>query len=315
MSQFVLPALAQLLHLALVLVAAPLLVLVLESAHARLAGHRLPGPAFRLREQTALLRRPSVVADGVSIVFRHAPLARLAVLLAAVVLIPGFTTATILSPVTDLLLIAGLFALARAIEICAALDAGTGRAAHAALLLQRRAFWLAPALVLAIFTLAVIADASTRLDVVIASVHEIPPVQLPALALALIALSIAALADTDRAPFAGRPDPLGSTAWQDAYSGRDLALINLGSALRLLAWLDLLAALWPLPSAPVHSPVDWPLAILTWAAKLVVLAIALLVLEAGRARLRPGREGEPLGAAVLLGVLALVSLLALAGRA
>ena len=164
-------------------------------------------------------------------------------------------------------------------------------------------------MLLVLFALAAMTG-STNLDAVSAALREVPAGMGPVLILLGLAMAVMTLADHGRRPFAA-PD-----AWQRDYSGRDLALIEIGDALRLLVWLNLIASLilpWGLVTA--QAILDWPVGVLAWAAKIGTLAMGLALLSAGRAVLRPDRTRELLAGALLLGLLALVVLFAMTGGA
>lgn len=314
------PILAQLLHAVLVLLVAPMLLACLDWGRARLAGYRPPSVTLQVLATLAPLRQRPVLADGVSAVFRHAPVARLAVLLGAAVLVPGFATGMALTPVADLLAVAGLLALARGIEICAALDAGGAQAGQSAALLLRRGMWLEAGLVLAAFALAALGEAtaagSTGLDTIVAAARDAPAALRAGALPVVLALAALALAEIGGATLAGGGPVFGPDAWQGACGGRDLAVLRLGSALRALVWLDLLGALL-LPAAlvPAAAPLDWPLGIVLWVARLALLAVVLLAVTVPRAGTWPDRVLDLPAASLPLALLGLVMLLALAGRA
>ena len=314
------PALAQILHMALVLLAAPVLLGGLDWARGRLAGFHPPGPLAQVAATLALLRRQPVLTDGVSAVFRHAPLARLAMLLCAALLVPGFAHGMALAPAGDLLAVAGLLALARGVEICAALDAGDAQSGHAAALLLRRGLWLEPGLVLAGFALAALGEAtvagSTNLDAILAAARDAPAAMRAVVMLIALAMAALALTEVAGAIQSERATAFAPDAWQAAYGGRDLALLRLGTALRVLVWFSLVGALLlPATLVPAGSPLDWPLGVLGWVARLALVAVLLLAVTVVRSGIRPARARDLPAAALPLALLALVMLLALAGRA
>ena len=303
------PILAEILHLALLLAALPVLTGFLGWADARLAGRQGPGFIAPWRALRRLLRKQPVLAEEASPLFCHVPLARCAVLLAAAILVPSFARFMVLAPVADVLAIGGLLALARVSEILAAIDSGSGPGGAAAAHAIGRMALLEPAMLLVLFALAAMTG-STNLDAVSAALREVPAGMGPVLILLGLAMAVMTLADHGRRPFAA-PD-----AWQRDYSGRDLALIEIGDALRLLVWLNLIASLilpWGLVTA--QAILDWPVGVLAWAAKIGTLAMGLALLAAGRAMLRPDRTRELLAGALLLGLLALVVLFAMTGGA
>ena len=99
--------------------------------------------------------------------------------------------------------------------------------------------------------------------------------------------------------------------------GRDLTLIEAASALRLLVWFNLIGALF-LPIGMARSDagtVTWAAALITWLARTLLFAASLALLDAGLGRIGLVRAARVLGVAVLLGLLAVVFLLADMGTA
>ena len=98
-----LSGLAQLLHMALVLAAAPLLAGVLAWLEARMQGRAGPSPLQPWRDMRRALGQMPVVGEGASWMMRAAPGLRVAVLVVAAFLVPGFTLHMALAPAADLL--------------------------------------------------------------------------------------------------------------------------------------------------------------------------------------------------------------------
>lgn len=304
---------AQLLHAALMLAAAPLLVGVLRWFEARLAGRTGPPLLQPWRDLGRLVGKQSVLAENSSALFRTAPAVAFAALVAAAMLVPSFTPGMIGAPAADLLVIAGLMALSRSVLALAALDTGAafgGIGASRGMLVSVCA---EPALLLVFFTLALLAG-STNLDAVAAVLGEAGGAR-AALALALPALIAVALAESGRVLAGDRM--LGELAMVDAamaleYSGRHLALIKAAAALKLLVWLSLIAVVFaPFGVAPAGvSPAFWLPGLAAWAVKLCVLVAALALFETVLSRMRLFRVPAFLGIALLLALLAAVLVLA-----
>jgi formate hydrogenlyase subunit 4 len=300
--------LAQLLHVLLMLGAAVLLPGLLRTARARLEGRPGPDPWQPARDWVRLLRKQPVMAGNASAVSAVAPYLGFAAVLAAALLVPGFIHGMALTPLADLVLLAGLLMLARASAALAALDAGTadgGRAAARAV--AREGFGL-PALLLATMGFAIMAG-TTNPDQIGILLQEAVPSPRLALALLLPALLTVALASGGRFS-AGAAVP--------EASARHLALWEMQEALRLVVWIALLAGLFlPFGTAAgaAAGPAGWLLALVLWCAKLAGLTLLLAAAEANLARLRDRRLPEVLGAAALLALLGVAWLFLSAGVA
>jgi formate hydrogenlyase subunit 4 len=305
--------LALLVHLGLAVLAAPLLTGLIRAAKARLVGRQGPSVLQPWRDLARLLRKQPVVAEGTSWLFRAAPALSLAAILAALALVPSFAIGMATARLSDLLVIAGLLALSRAVTVLAAMDTGTAFGGIGASREVAFSVFAEPALFLVFFTLALLAG-TTNLDAIVHLVASGTLGLRVSLALAFAGLAAVAVAETGRIPVDNPATHLELTMVHEAmvleYSGRHLALIELGAALKLLLWLSLLAVLFaPMGLAEAaQSTILWLPAMLAWAVKIVVLGLALAAFETTRAKMRVFRVPEFLGVALLLGLLAAIFL-------
>lgn len=313
-----LPAmLAQLLHLVLMLAAAVLLPGLLGWARARFQGRHGPNPLQPVRDCLALLRKRPVLAENASAISSAAPYAGLSAMLAAVLLVPGFAHGMALSPLSDLVVLAGLLAMARLARALAAMDAGTAQGGLAAAGGMGRAGLTVPPLLLSAMGFAILTG-TTNADGIALTLREASPAFRVPLGLMALALLGVALAESGRLP-AGQPSALGDDdeAGVSEASGRHLALWRMQAALGLVFWLALLTGLFmPFGMAGAGAgALGWVMALLLWPLKLLVLVLALAVAEARLARLRAARLAELLTAALLLALLGVVWLFLSAGVA
>src|SRR5438094_3178223 len=141
------------------LVLAPLLMGLINRTKAFVAGRRGPPLVQPYRDIAKYLRRGAVYGDATSWVFRLGPVVNLAVLFAALLIVPWGAIRSPLSFSGDLIVVAGLLALGRFAIVLAALDTGSSfegmgasREVHFAALAE-------PALLLALAVLARITGA------------------------------------------------------------------------------------------------------------------------------------------------------------
>jgi len=227
--------------------------------------------------------------------------------------VPSFALGMTTAPVSDLLLIAGLLTLSRCTLALAGMDIGTAFGGIGASRAMTFAVFAEPALLLVIFTLALLAG-TTNLDVIATLLREGTLGLRVSLGLAMVAIIFIAIAENGRIPVDNPATHLELTMVHEAmvleYSGRHLALIEWAAALRLLLWLTLICTIFvPFGAAQATGwPVWWLTGLLAWAAKLAVLAAALAVFETSIAKMRVFRVPEFLGIALLLGLLAAVFL-------
>jgi formate hydrogenlyase subunit 4 len=296
-------------QMAIVLVLAPLLIGFIWKIKARLLRRRGPPLVQVYRDLLRLLRKEVVLADNASWLFRVIPYLVFAITWVAAALVPTFALGLTFSWSADLIAIVGLLGTARFFLALAGLDIGTsfgGIGSSREVLIASLA---EPALIVVVFTLALIAG-STQLSTV-AGIMETPQVGLRvSLALALFALIIVAIAENGRIPVDNPATHLELTMVHEAmvleYSGRHLALIEAASALKLLLYISLIACVfvpWGL-AAPIAAPTALAVGLGTYVGKLACGGALLAVFETSIAKMRVFRVPVFLGAALMLGLLA-----------
>jgi formate hydrogenlyase subunit 4 len=296
---------AQLLHIALVLAAAPVLTGIVRWARARLVGRTGPAIVQPWRDLARLLRKQPVMAESASDASAVAPLVAAAAVTTTAALVPSFTLGMTLAQFADLLTIAGLLILARASIALAGMDAGSAAGGIGASRTMAAACLSEPALVLAIFSLGLLAG-SANLDVIAAMQQDSGVDWHTGAGLALAATALVAVVD-------GVDGPMAATApIALEFSGRDMAAIDAAEALRLLVWLNLIVAMFlPFGIAPAGAGLaELGLGLLCWVAKLLVLAGAVALLQVMTCCVGPRHVPRVLGAAILLGLFAVVFLFA-----
>lgn len=312
--------LTQVLHAILMLAAAPLVLGLTRLLKARLMGRRGPPLLQPWRDTLKLLRKRPVLAENASVVTRAAPYLALAATLLAGLLVPGFAQGMLLAPMADLLLIAGLLALARAALVLAGHDAGTAFGGLGAAREMTFAAFAEPALLVSVLVLALLAG-SANLDAIGALFREGGQGLRVSLLFVALALMAVALAENARVPVDNPATHLELTMVHEAMileaSGRHLALWEAQAALKLTVWLALLAAVFlPFGTAPAGSgPIAWVIGAVLWGVKLALLAAVLAVFESAIAKMRVFRVPEFLGAALLLALLAAALLFVSTGLA
>jgi formate hydrogenlyase subunit 4 len=166
-----------------------------------------------------------------------------------------------------------------------------------------------PTVLLAVYALSVPVGSTALRDIVVGRLADPARVIAPAGVLAVVALTIAVVAETARIPVDNPATHLELTMVHEAMvlesSGRDLAAVELGSWLRLSVLLALVANLvLPWGIAQQASP----MAVLVGAAavlvKASVLAVALATAEVFMAKLRLFRVPELLTGSFVLAFLA-----------
>lgn len=312
--------LAQLLHAALMLAAAPIVLGVVRLLRARLAGRRGPSVLQPWRDLLRLARKQPVLADHATGVGAHGPMLALTCTLAACLLVPSFTLGMATAPMADLLVIAGLFVLGRCTVALAAMDVGTPFGGMGASRVMTYGAFSEPALLMVILTLSLLAG-TTNLDVIAGLLRDGGAGPRIALGFALAAMLAVALTESGRLPVdddAGRLElAMVPGAMRLEFSGRQLAFLQAEGSLRLLVWMTLIATVFaPFGIAGFGSyPLAWLLGLVLWAAKIAILAAALAMMEFCATRMRLLGVPALLSVAALLGVLAAIFLFVSTGFA
>jgi formate hydrogenlyase subunit 4 len=295
----------------LVLLLAPALVGLVRKIKARLL-RRHGAPVLQpYRDLLRLLRKEVVLAENASWLFRATPYLVFAAGWVAAALVPTFATGLMFSWSADLIAIIALLASGRFFLALAGMDVGTSFGGIGSSREVMIASLAEPAMIMIVFTLALIAG-STQLSTM-AAFMDSPAVGLRvSLALALIALVIVALAENGRIPVDNPATHLELTMVHEAmvleYSGRHLALIELAAALKLLLYVSLIACLfvpWGLARS-AQGAVPELVGAAAYLAKLAAGGVLLAAFETVMAKMRVFRVPEFLGAALMLGLLAVL---------
>jgi formate hydrogenlyase subunit 4 len=295
-------------QMTLVLVLAPLLTGFVRKVKARLLRRKGPSLVQPYRDLLRLLRKEVVLASGASWLFRAAPYLIFAATWVAAALVPTFATGLVFSWSADLIAITALLGSARFFLALAGLDVGTSFGGIGASREVMIASLAEPAMIMIIFTLALLAG-STQLS----SVAEFMLVSSPglrvSLGLALVALIMVALAENARIPVDNPTTHLELTMVHEAmvleYSGRHLAMIEAAASLKLLLYVSLLGCVFA-PWGMAGSAAGLgalATGIAAYVLKLAAGGFLLALFETSIAKMRVFRVPEFLGAALMLGLL------------
>ena len=292
----------------LVLLLAPLLTGFVRKVKARLLLRRGPPLIQPYRDLVRLMRKEVVLAENASWLFRVIPYLIFAATWVAASLVPTFRTGLLFSWSADLIAIVALLGSARFFLALAGLDVGTSFGGIGSSREVMIASLAEPAMIMIIFTLALIAG-STQLSTMAGFLVSSEVGLRVSLGLALLALIMVAIAENARIPVDNPATHLELTMVHEAmvleYSGRHLALIELSASLKLLLYISLIACLF-VPWGLVPSGAGLGLLVIglvAYIAKLAVGGSLLALFETSIAKMRVFRVPEFLGAALMLGLL------------
>lgn len=297
---------------ALLLLLAPLLSGLIRNWKAKLQNRRGPPiwqPYFDLAK---FLRKDMVISEHASWVFCVTPYVLFLTALAAGLMVPLSSARAPMSLFGGALALVGLLALSRFFLALGGLDPASAFGGMGSSREMTIAAVAEPAMMLAIFTVAITAGSTNLSEIVLASQGSGWKFLEPSHALAFAAMFIVLLAETGRIPVDNPATHLELTMIHEAmlleYSGRYLALIEWAASIKQLVLMALLANIF----FPVGLPADvrgsaFGLGLLFFIIKLVVLAAVVVWVETTNAKLRLFRVPDLLSAAFIVATLALVS--------
>jgi formate hydrogenlyase subunit 4 len=291
---------------------APLWNGVVGAIKARLQMRHGPPVLQRYRDLFKLASKETVLSEHASPLARVAPYLVLGAAVTLCTWTPVLTTQPGLAFAGDLVMTVALLAAMRVLLALLALEAGTtfgGMAASRHLALSALA---EPALMLAVFTLALNAK-STDLATIASAVEATPHAWIsPSHLLALTAVWIVVVSETGRVPVDNPVTHLELTMIHEGLvldvSGHHLALLEWAAAVRQMVLLTLVANLFlPWGISATLSPEALGIALLAWLGKLLVFAVVVALTESLTSKMRLFRVPEFLGMAFLLALIALTS--------
>jgi formate hydrogenlyase subunit 4 len=253
---------------------APLLPGLVQTLKARLQGRRGPSVLQPYRELRRLWRKSTVSIEGATAVYRVAPAVVAASALVAILVVPAAEAAPNWGVGHDLLVLAGLLALARFAVAVAAWDAESGFSLMGASRDLTFAVFVEATLILSLAVAALVAG-STDLPTVVAATAGTTVWSSPALPLAAVAFALVVVAETGRQPVDNPDTHLELTMIHEGplleYAGRDLAYLHWAASAR--HWIVLVVAAQVF--LPHPAGVWWQLAVLPTVLALLCAGLAL----------------------------------------
>jgi formate hydrogenlyase subunit 4 len=297
----------------LLLLLAPLLSGLIRNWKAKLQNRRGPRIWQPFFDYAKFLRKDMVISEHASWIFCATPYVTFLTALTAGMLLPLVTAQAPLGLFGGVLALVGLLALGRFFLALGGLDPASAFGGMGSSREMTIAAIAEPAMMLAIFTLAIAAGSTNLSQIVMASQGPGWKFLDPSHALAFTAMFIVLLAETGRLPVDNPATHLELTMIHEAmlleYSGRYLALIEWGASIKQLVLMALLANIFfPIGLAAETTPLTFALGLLWLTAKLLVLAGTVVLVETCNAKLRLFRVPDLLSAAFILAMLALVSI-------
>lgn len=300
-----------LLQVMLVLALAPVFLGWIRMVKCWVQGRTSAGLFQPYRDISKLFAKEVLLAENASWIFRFTPYLVFGTAVLAGAIIPIVSVDLPLAPSADVIVIIGLFAIARFFTALAGMDIGTAFGGMGSSREMMIASLAEPAMLMAVFTVS-LANKSTSLAQMVQVICTTGFSVKPSLAFALMAFVLIALAETGRVPVDNPATHLELTMVHEAmileYSGRHLALIEWASAMKLFLFVAIgIAAFAPWGIALANGLLALPLSLLFMVLKFAVVGVVIVLIETGLAKMRIFRVPEYLGAAFMLATLGMLS--------
>ncbi|MBZ5609767.1 MAG: NADH-quinone oxidoreductase subunit H [Acidobacteriia bacterium] len=305
-------ALQALLQLMLLLAVAPLVSGFIKKLKARLQTRRGPGLFQPYRDLYKLLRKGMVIPGTASWLFTATPYFVFLTAILAGLMIPMVSAEAPLALFGGVLAVVYLLGLGRFMTALAGLDTGSSFGGLGSSREMTISALAEPAMMLAIFTVAIGANSTSLAEIVKAAVGQQWHFLAPSQMLAFAALFLVLIAETGRIPVDNPATHLELTMIHEAmileYSGPYLALIEWGGAIKqLLLMMLLINCFWPFGLEAGWSAPGVVTGLVYLLLKLAALSCAIVLVETTNAKMRLFRVPELLAVAFTLGALALAS--------
>ena len=291
---------------------APLLIGVIRQVRATIEGRAGAGIWQPWRDLRKLLAKDPVRAAGSSWMLRAGPVALTVSSLLLCVLLPLVGTISFLTIPSDLFVVVSVMLIGVVALALVGLDGGTAFGGMGSSRHMTVAALVEPTLLLSVYALSIPAGTSTISAIVETRLLSPEVIISPVSVLALVALSIAIMAETGRLPVDNPGTHLEVTMLHEAMtleaSGRDLAWLEVGSWLKLAALLGLVSNLAvPWGVVTDFSVLGLAVGIVSIAAKVLVLGVLLSIGEIFLAKVRLFQVPELLAGSFALAFLAVTA--------
>ena len=299
-----------LIQVLVMIVLAPLLTGIIRKTKARTQkriGSSVLQPYYDLLK---LIRKDEVVSEQSSWIFRACPWINFVAMSTAAFFIPVFLAYTPFGLVGDLILVIGLFALARFFTMLAGLDVASSFGGLGSSREMMISALLEPALFLSIFVIA-ITYGGTNLSTLIGASSNSSFLSHPQIIFAAIGMFIIILGETGRLPFDNPATHLELTMVHEAmileYSGKSLALMEWSQSIKQIILFTLMVNIfvpWGI-SASILLP-TLAIGFLLFVGKISLFGILVAFLESSVAKWRLFRIPDLIAIAVASSMIGIV---------
>ncbi|MBI5181320.1 MAG: NADH-quinone oxidoreductase subunit H, partial [Nitrospirae bacterium] len=219
----------EILQIAILLIAAPAFVGWIRMLKCWSQGRTSAGILQPYRDIAKLFTKDVVLAENASWIFRFTPYLVFGVTVLVGAIVPILSVDLPLSATADVIVLIGLFAIARFFTALAGMDIGTAFGGMGSSREMMIASLAEPAMLMAIFTVSLVSR-STSLSQIVHVITSKGFILRPSIAFAVLAFIFIAIAETGRIPVDNPATHLELTMIHEAmileYSGRHLALME-----------------------------------------------------------------------------------------
>ncbi|MHB1377054.1 MAG: respiratory chain complex I subunit 1 family protein [Candidatus Humimicrobiaceae bacterium] len=275
-----------------VIIAAPLVSGIIKKVKA-FTQKRKGAPVLQLYfDLFKMLKKNTVVSDVSSWIFKVTPYIVFSTAVAAALLVPVTTLIAPVGYAGDIIMLIYILALGRFFMMLAALDTastfggmGASREAMISSLIE-------PSILVSLFTLGLISKSTSAFKIMIFMKGVDTPLIHPVYIMAFVALFTIIIAETSRIPVDDPETHLELTMVHEAmileYSGRMLALMELGAAIKQLIFITLLVNIF-IPHDQIISITGIgavTISILIYLIKVIGVSIIIALVEVSTVKLR-----------------------------
>ncbi|MCL4435780.1 MAG: NADH-quinone oxidoreductase subunit H [Thaumarchaeota archaeon] len=237
-----------------------------------------------------LMRKDEVISDQTSWIFKSTPWINFAAVATAALFVPVMLAYSPFGLAGDILLVIGLFSLARFFTVLSGLDSASAFGGLGSSREMMLSSLIEPALFLTIFTVSLTFGA-TNITTLVNSAAGLQQLVTPSLLFALISMFVIVIAETGRLPFDNPATHLELTMVHEAmvleYSGKRLALIEWAQSIKHLTLLALMINIffpWGIATSLSATAIEEGL--LIFVAKALTIGVIMAFIETRVAKWR-----------------------------
>lgn len=265
------------------------------------------------RDLYKLCRKGRAVSGRCSWIFHAVPIVCMASMLILAAMTP-FVYTGVLAPYGGLVTVVYMFTMYRFAMVLGGLEGGSTFGGMGSSREMMMSVLIEPALLLGIATLAVLSGAGTDMGDISEAIATMGVAAIgPALILAACSFMITLLAENARIPFDNPTTHLELTMVHEAmileYSGKELAMMEYSSMLRMTVFMAMLGSLFlPWGISCTGEPVSLVISLVLALAKMLVIAFAMALVESVLCKSRLFKVPNLLTVSFALSLIAMISL-------